>query len=132
MDGSSCRREHGLADLAVEVLGELRGGGLQRARAALAIGVGDLIEPRILQPGERRQQHQHGRGEQRDARNTRRGDSITEASLACEKWPKIGQKPLFTSLTTSLPRLYVEIGRDRVFVGRVRQVRRSGEAGEVR
>ena len=56
------------ASSVVELLRELRRRGLQRALAPLAVGVGDLIEPGVLQPGEGGQQHQHGCGEHRDER----------------------------------------------------------------
>ena len=43
--------------------------------------------------------------------------SSLEPSLAREKWPEMGQKPLFTSFTTSLPTLNVQSPLRLVFLG---------------
>ena len=124
--------DDGLADLAVEVLRELRSRRLQRPRAPLAIGVGNLIEPRVLEPRQRRQQHQHGRRQQRDTRHARQATlDHSIGSLAREKWPNFGGKRLFTSLTNSLPTLNVRNGSRPVMYmdGRERIEGREGSEG---
>src|SRR5687768_15160943 len=65
---------------------------MEGALAAVPVSVSNLLEPRILQPRQCRQQNQHGCGEQRDARDARPADGHSRQSSmrkCAENRPKL-------------------------------------------
>ena len=98
--------DDGPADFSVEVLGKLRRCCLKRTapRSRSASAICSSHEYCSHASAGSRTSTAAARAVTPDTR-VRRFDH--SGSLACEKWPKIARKPLFTSLTTSLPRLNV-------------------------
>src|SRR5262249_45086093 len=99
--GIRLKEQVGPRDFLVEVLGELRGAGLERGAHALALGVADLPEPGVLEGREQDDQAQERRGDDhhRHADWTRH-----EASLARGFGRKTGDRARFYVLNNLLAR----------------------------